>query len=128
MQVFYKKNCSKKFRNIHEKTIVSLFNKVAGQRSATLLKRDSHTGVFLWILQNFQEHLFHRAPPDDCLIGIFSSWWVKFGYFHCLSKNGNNFLIKEAIASFYVLENNRSLLECNRVVYDLIARYSFVKT
>ena len=34
----------------------SLFDKVAGFeafRSATLLKRDFNTGVFLWILQNF---------------------------------------------------------------------------
>ena len=32
------------------------FNKV------TLLKRDSNTGVFLRILQNFQEQLFYRTP------------------------------------------------------------------
>ena len=25
------------------------------------------TSVFLWILQNFWEHLFYRTPPDDCL-------------------------------------------------------------
>ena len=30
-------------------------------------KRDSGTGVFLWILQNFQEHLFYRTPLGDCL-------------------------------------------------------------
>ena len=39
----------------------SLFNKAAGLktwRPATLLKRDSNTGVFLWILRNFEEHLF----------------------------------------------------------------------
>ena len=29
------------------------FNKVAGLGPATLLKKDSGTGVFLWILQNF---------------------------------------------------------------------------
>ena len=29
------------------------FNKVAGLRPATLLKKDSGTGLFLWILQNF---------------------------------------------------------------------------
>ena len=26
------------------------------------LKKDSGRGAFLWILQNFQEHLFHRTP------------------------------------------------------------------
>ena len=30
---------------------------------ATLLKKDSNTGAFLQILQNFKEHLFHRTPP-----------------------------------------------------------------
>ena len=35
-------------------------------KPATLLKKDSGTGVFLWILQNFQEHLFYRTPPGDC--------------------------------------------------------------
>ena len=29
---------------------------------ATLFKKGSGTGVFLWYLQNFQEHLFYRAP------------------------------------------------------------------
>ena len=35
-------------------------------RPATLLKRDSGTGVFLWILGNFSEHLFYRTPLCDC--------------------------------------------------------------
>ena len=45
-----------------------LFNKVAGLRPATLLKkRHWHTGVFLWILRFFLKHLFYRKPPVDCL-------------------------------------------------------------
>ena len=32
----------------------------------SILKRDSGTGVFLWILRNFWEHLFYRTPLDDC--------------------------------------------------------------
>ena len=39
---------------------------VALWSSVTLLKRDSSTGDFLWILRNSQEHLFYRKPPDDC--------------------------------------------------------------
>ena len=31
-------------------------------------KWDPDTGVFLWILQNFQEHLFYRTPLDDCFL------------------------------------------------------------
>ena len=33
----------------------------------TLLKRDSNTGVFLWILQNFQEHLSWKTSVNGCL-------------------------------------------------------------
>ena len=29
-------------------------------------KRDSGTGVFLWILPNFSEHIFYITPLDDC--------------------------------------------------------------
>ena len=43
------------------------FNKVAGLRSTTLLKKNSGTGIFLWILWNFWEHLLYRTPLDDCL-------------------------------------------------------------
>ena len=32
-------------------------------RPATLLKRDFAPGVFLWILQNFQEYFSNRTPP-----------------------------------------------------------------
>ena len=28
-------------------------------------KRDSGTGVFLWILRNFQEHFFNRTTPGE---------------------------------------------------------------
>ena len=51
--------CSWKIRNIRRKTPVleSFFNKVADIRPATLLKRDSYTGVFLLHLLHF-EHLF----------------------------------------------------------------------
>ena len=42
------------------------FNKTAGLRLALLLKKDSGTGCFLWILGNFWEHFFYRIPPGDC--------------------------------------------------------------
>ena len=38
-------------------------------RLATLLKRDSNIGFFLWILWNFWEQLYYRTPPvaaSDC--------------------------------------------------------------
>ena len=35
-------------------------------RSTTFLKRDSNTGVFLWILRNFLENLFWRTYANGC--------------------------------------------------------------
>ena len=56
-----------KFCEFNRKTPVleSLFNK--GLRPATLLKRGSDTGVCLWNLQIFKEHLFWRTSANDCL-------------------------------------------------------------
>ena len=61
--------CSKKYRKIHGKTpmLESLFNKVAGLRPATLLKKHFSTGVLLSILGNFYIHVFYRVPLNDCL-------------------------------------------------------------
>ena len=40
--------------------------KLQAWRSAILLKRDSNTGVFLWILWNSYEHLFWRTSANCC--------------------------------------------------------------
>ena len=47
----YMKKAVLKVLNLHRKTpmLESLFNKFQYWRSATLLKRDSNTGIFLWI-------------------------------------------------------------------------------
>ena len=44
--------------------------KVKLQRPATLLKRDSNTGVFLWMLWNFYKRFFHKTPPVIDLSGF----------------------------------------------------------
>ena len=36
-----------------------------------LLKRDSNTGVFLWILQTFWEQLFYRTPATAASEGLY---------------------------------------------------------
>ena len=51
----------------------SLFNDFAGLQAvklASLLKKDSGTGVYLWNLKNFLEHLFYRTPPGDSLFHV----------------------------------------------------------
>ena len=45
-----------------------------------LWKKDSDKGVFLWILQNFKEHFFHRTPLGDCFwpLSFFRSLGIVF--------------------------------------------------
>ena len=38
------------------------------QPLGNFIKKETDTGVFLWILQKFQEHFFGRTPPGDCII------------------------------------------------------------
>ena len=63
-QSFFKIGVLKSFVITGKHLCESLFLiKLQASRPATLLKRDPDTGVFLWILRNFWEHLFHKTPP-----------------------------------------------------------------
>ena len=53
--------------------VVSL-NKVSGLRSTSLLKWDYSTGVFLWILLNFEEHLFWRISAASARYPLPIHW------------------------------------------------------
>ena len=56
------------FANFTEKHLCQSlsFNKVAGLRPATLLKKRLWHSCFLWILRNFYKHLFYTTPLEDC--------------------------------------------------------------
>ena len=66
--VFCKKGVLRNFAKFTGKYLYQrlFLDKVAGLRPATLLKKDSGTGVFLWILQNLQEHLFLQNTSGGC--------------------------------------------------------------
>ena len=51
-------------------------------RPATLLKRDSDTSVFLWILRNFPEHLFWKTSANGC-------FWKGTWYLLYINDSGN---------------------------------------
>ena len=42
---------------------VSFFIKLQASGLHFYQKKESGTGLFLWILQNFQNNFFHRTPP-----------------------------------------------------------------
>ena len=69
-EVFSKKSVLRnfiKFTGKHQCQSL-LFNKVTGLRPATLFKkRNSGTGVFLWIVGNFWEHLLLQNTSVGCL-------------------------------------------------------------
>ena len=66
---------------------------------AILLKSDSDTGVFLLILQNFQEYLLWETPPHNCLFvyitRLISNWrkfwsyktnWIELNWWQWITK------------------------------------------
>ena len=67
-EVFCKKGILRNFAKFPGKHLCQslFFNKVAGLRPATLLKRDSGTGVFLSTLRNFHDHLFLQNTSGGC--------------------------------------------------------------
>ena len=64
LQVVFKIDVLKNFTIFTEKQLCqSLFLiKLQAWRPTNLSKRDSYTGVFLWILQNFKNSIFNRTP------------------------------------------------------------------
>ena len=89
-ELFYKNRCSGKFRRIHRIHIfarVTFLIKLQAWGLQLYEKGGSGTGVFLWILWNFQEHMFKKTALGGCvcLIIIF----VLTSVFHALpNKNG----------------------------------------
>ena len=63
-EVFYKRICSWKFRNIHRKTPVL---------ASTFLIKDSNIGIFLWILQNLYKICVCRNAILRQINALFSS-------------------------------------------------------
>ena len=49
---------------------ISQYSQENTWRPVTLIKRDSRTVFFLWILRNFQEELFKRIPPAAAFTDI----------------------------------------------------------
>ena len=59
-------------QNSHENTCarVSFLIKLQAWGLQIYLKRDSGTGVFLWIFQNFWEHLFLKNSSGSCFLEL----------------------------------------------------------
>ena len=65
--VLLKKAILKNLQYSQETPVLELlFDKVAGLRPETLLKRNSNTVAFLWILLNFYKHPFWKTFANGC--------------------------------------------------------------
>ena len=68
LEVFCRKDVLRNFAKLTGKYLCHclFLNKVAGLRPVTLLKKRPWPGAFLWILQNFQKHLFLQNTYGGC--------------------------------------------------------------
>ena len=97
--------------------------KLQALQTATLLKRDFNTSVFLWILRNFCEQLFYRAPTVESVDLLFLAknnvgWFllkrfvylVRVGYLPIISKNYSNTFIDSPAEN----KNLSKVKHCNK--------------
>ena len=57
------------------------FAKFTGKhlRQSHCFKKDSGPGVFLWILENFSDHIFYRTRHSDCFSILYCGWLYMVG-------------------------------------------------
>ena len=68
-------------------------------------KRDSDTGVFLWILWNFLEHLFHRTPLGNSFYNLI--WQDAISQYLLLRFNQGNWLLFGKLKGNYSLKRKK---------------------
>ena len=80
VEVFCKNGVLKNFANFTEKHLCwnPFLIKSQAWGPTNSFKRASNTGVFLWNLWNFKEHLIWRTPANDCFLLIHSCHWIFF--------------------------------------------------
>ena len=68
LDVFCRKGFHRNFAKFTGKHLCwsPFLNKVAVLKACNFVKKDSGTGVFLWILRNFLEHLFLQNTSGGC--------------------------------------------------------------
>ena len=92
--VFCKNGVLKNFAKFTRKRLSwSFFEKVAGLKPSTFLKRNSNTSVLLWILQNFKitysvESM--QAATSGLINSCQTSKWLIYTYYHISVKCRGN--------------------------------------
>ena len=106
-EVFCKNGVLRNFAKFTRKHLCQslFFNKIAGLRPAILLKRDSGTGVFLWVLWNFEEHLFSQNTSGGC-------FWLLHLKRKCASLYNKTIIIATFIHCMFTLSVVSRLVFC----------------
>ena len=60
-----------------------VFDKVTVSRPKTSLKRDSSTGIFMWILCSFSKNIIYRISLDNCFCRFRCSNQFFFSFDNC---------------------------------------------
>ena len=76
MQTFFKIDVLKNFAIFTGKHLCWILSLIKLQAFKLLLKRDSNTDVFLWILQNFWEQLFYRTSQVAASKGLHDGFFI----------------------------------------------------
>ena len=64
-----------------EKDVLRNFAKFIGKHLCQSLFIDSGTGVFVWVLRNFQEHLLFQNTPSGCFWVIATEGMYKISFY-----------------------------------------------
>ena len=112
--MFSKIGVWQKFRNKKTPVLDSLFYKVAGLRSATSWKRDSNTGVFLWILRTVLRGFENTSGVCFCQFDkVTVQYWASAGLLFLIKNNRGRFLLKRFVDllrlfSLHIIKRNHS--------------------
>ena len=122
--MFFKIGVLKNFANFTGKHLCwSLFLiNLQAFRSATLLNKDSNTGVILWNLQNISKLFFSQNTILQCLLLCVLKIWQKFQS-RIISKHvlaGNNFIAAADVPVGIFRNNIHSCFCCFHELFEIL--------
>ena len=134
-EVLCKKGALRNFSTFTGKHLCQsiFFKKAAGLRAATWLKRDSGTGAFLWILKNFENHLFLQNNSGSCFVFIdfqcvkYSKWSRLYRVYwknKCIAHSYQTIWTVQAHLTLEFAESKTAMNAASLMVDILLERHS----
>ena len=94
-EVFFKIGVLKNLAMFKRKHLCWSFSliKLHAFSPATLLKRDSNTGVFLWYCKIFKSSFFYRTPPVALFVELMLDYLIWEGFSHIMFHVVHHYLL-----------------------------------